>query len=100
MAVRIYTNHTDDELRRAANADNEDIDALQECARRFAAQDNYRTLDEIEADIDSAREEGYAKGYEEGVEETREQMYSPDELDKAVEEAVEESMKQRIERLV
>jgi hypothetical protein len=49
MTVRNYASYTDTELRRAAYASDEDIDAVLECARRFVQQSELPELPEDKA---------------------------------------------------
>jgi flagellar biosynthesis/type III secretory pathway protein FliH len=63
-----YGSWNDEELRRALNADPDDVDAIIEAAERFRAEEVF-TVEELETAEQDAREEGYRDGYEEGYEE-------------------------------
>jgi len=68
MAIRNYGSHSDEELRRALGAKPDDIDAVGEAAKRFAAQDSTPSQDQYDEAIEEAHQEGYEQGFDEGKE--------------------------------
>lgn len=61
-----YSSWNDEELRRALIADDDDVCAILEAAKRFAKQERTPTGSEIEDAEETAREAAYAEGYEDG----------------------------------
>lgn len=57
-----YNSWTDEELRRALNADPESTDAIIEAAERFRKA----THEATDTDLENARKEGYDEGYDDG----------------------------------
>jgi flagellar biosynthesis/type III secretory pathway protein FliH len=60
-----YSSWSDEELRRALTADDDDVCAILEAAKRFAKQEVY-TQEELESAEQTAREQAYDDGYADG----------------------------------